>query len=158
MIVGPAFTVKFDSKPLPVFAESQIPSGVQWSDLASPGSIVVIQQPEGQRNAVVGGIHMMRLAAKEVKALVVEGRVRDLRELDDIDLPVSKTINYDSPSNLAHLKLTTAGTFTRYVNSRSRSRVQASCDSVSHYRGRQYSSCRRHHLRRPCRRCCPNPN
>lgn len=95
MIVGPAFTVKFLAENpftiperLPKYSKS-IEPGVQWSDLVKNGSVVVVQQPEGQRCAVVGGIHMARLCAKGARGLVVDGNVRDLRELNRMDLVVS---------------------------------------------------------------------
>ena len=50
---------------------------------------MVIQQPAEQKNACVGGIHMLRLLKLGVKGLVVDGRVRDLSEIRGMDLPVS---------------------------------------------------------------------
>lgn len=95
MVVGPAFTVQFQPKDLsiseacaPEAGIENIKPGTQWSDLAEPRSIVLIQQPEGQRNAAAGGIHMLRLAKKGVKALVVDGRIRDQREVRNLDLLV----------------------------------------------------------------------
>ena len=94
--VGPAFTVQFQPKDdadsasacQPKIASSNIPPGQVWSDMAVPDSMVVIQAPEGQRNAVVGGIHMRRLERLQVNSLVVDGRIRDQRELEKLDLPV----------------------------------------------------------------------
>ena len=99
--VGPAFTVQFQPKDgvgeypkcQPMEASSNIPPGEIWSDMAEPGSIVVVQAPEGQRNAVVGGIHMQRLKMLGVQALVVDGRIRDQRELAELDMPVGSSLH-----------------------------------------------------------------
>lgn len=48
----------------------------------------MVQQPEGQRSAVVGGIHMQNLRRLGVRALVVDGRIRDRREIAGLDMPV----------------------------------------------------------------------
>ena len=73
---------------MPALEASNIPAGSQWSDLAPAHTIVVLQQPLGQMNAAVGGIHMLRMAKKGVVGLVVEGRIRDLGEMQEIGLPV----------------------------------------------------------------------
>ena len=97
--LGPAFTVQFQPKDhsqssLPRIAESNIPPGKIWSDLVSPDSIVVVQQPEGQSNAVVGGIHMERLNQRKAMGLVVDGRIRDLGELAEVPLAVGCFLLY----------------------------------------------------------------
>ncbi|KAK1244585.1 hypothetical protein MKX07_003384 [Trichoderma sp. CBMAI-0711] len=38
-----------------------IPKDVHWADLAEPGTFVVLKQPEGQTNAVCGGIMALRM-------------------------------------------------------------------------------------------------
>lgn len=100
--VGPAFTVAFTAKSPPADSPeakksrpieakmSNIPAGTVWSDLAEPGSVVVVQQPAGQRNAVIGGIHMLRLKQLGVRALVVDGRVRDQREMAEMEFQVGR--------------------------------------------------------------------
>ena len=92
---GPAFTVQFqpsndsaDSPSLPRIDTSNLSQGEIWSDLVEPNSVVVVQQPQGQRNAVVGGIHMERLRQRGVRALIVDGRIRDMDELAEIPLSV----------------------------------------------------------------------
>ena len=92
---GPAFTVQFqpssdsvDRPSLPRIPTSNLSHGEIWSDLVEPFSVVVVQQPEGQRNAVVGGIHMERLRQRVVSTLVVDGRIRDMDELAEIPLSV----------------------------------------------------------------------
>lgn len=94
MAIGRAFTVQFQPKDTSIsfYAEPRqdrnVESGVQWSDLAEDCSVVAIQQPEGQRSAVAGGMHMTRLCTKGVKGLVVGSNIRDQRELASLPLPV----------------------------------------------------------------------
>lgn len=52
------------------------------------GSIVVLEQPDHQSCAVTGGIMATRMKVLGIKAAVVGGRVRDLRELQGLELPV----------------------------------------------------------------------
>lgn len=61
----------------------------QDADPANAGSIIVIEQPEEQYCAVTGGIMATRMKFLGIKAAVVGGRVRDLRELQGTELPVS---------------------------------------------------------------------
>ena len=92
--IGPAFTIQFQPKDdsenssLPRSHLANLAMAGPWSDLVEPNSIVVVQQPEGQKNAVVGGIHMERLRQRGVRALVVDGRIRDMDELAEIPLAV----------------------------------------------------------------------
>jgi len=51
----------------------------------------VIEQPEEQYCAVTGGIMATRMKFLGIKAAVVGGRVRDLRELQGTELPVSSS-------------------------------------------------------------------
>jgi regulator of RNase E activity RraA len=71
-------------------AENTVPKGSHWVDLTEPGSIVVIDQPEDQKCAAVGGIMALRMKARGVAGCVVGGRVRDMAELQDSQLPVSE--------------------------------------------------------------------
>ena len=70
-------------------AENAIPKGSHWVDMTEPGSIVVIDQPEGQKCAAVGGIMAQRMKIRGVAGCVVGGRVRDMAELKESQLPVS---------------------------------------------------------------------
>ena len=94
-LLGPAFTMQFqpregsDARPsLPQAPSSNIEAKTIWSDEALPGSIVVVQQPEGQRNAAIGGIHMLNLSKKGIEAVVVDGRIRDQGEIQELDIEV----------------------------------------------------------------------
>lgn len=66
-----------------------IPQDVHWSDLTVQGTFVVLKQPPGQTNAVCGGIMALRMKVRQVRGVVVAGRVRDLDELRSTGLPVS---------------------------------------------------------------------
>lgn len=58
-------------------------------DLAQSGTFVVESQPEGQRNAVLGGIMALRMKVLGVEGIIVHGRIRDLEELAATGLTVS---------------------------------------------------------------------
>ncbi|KAI8919324.1 RraA-like protein [Powellomyces hirtus] len=84
---GPAHTVEFvsasdtESPRLP----ASIPHHV---DVASAGSVIVIKAPSTTPNAVWGGLMSARAAAIGCQGVVVDGRVRDIREHWEIGLPV----------------------------------------------------------------------
>ncbi|EXJ70986.1 uncharacterized protein A1O5_05979 [Cladophialophora psammophila CBS 110553] len=91
-VVAPACTLKLvsknatpDSTPP---AENAIPKGSHWVDLTEPGTIVVIDQPQGQMCAAVGGIMAQRMKIRGVAGCIVGGRVRDVAELRDTQLPI----------------------------------------------------------------------
>ncbi|CAI7663482.1 unnamed protein product [Penicillium viridicatum] len=103
-IAAPATTFKFlakDASPPQIATENPqkhgFPPGKHWvdyvsefqtSDPSGAGSIVVIEQPENQYCAVTGGIMATRMKALGIKATVVGGRVRDLKELKATGLPI----------------------------------------------------------------------
>ena len=96
-VLAPAFTVLFQAKSPPVTASSDhvpgsnIPTGVQWSDMSDSGSVVVVAQPPDQHCAAVGGVHAQRLAKLGVHGLIVRGRVRDLEEMqNEVSMPVGR--------------------------------------------------------------------
>jgi regulator of RNase E activity RraA len=74
-----------------------IPKDVHWADLAEPGTFVVLKQPEGQTNAVCGGIMALRMKVRQVAGIIVAGRVRDLDELRSTNLPVRAPSNSPLP-------------------------------------------------------------
>ncbi|OJJ49046.1 hypothetical protein ASPZODRAFT_157525 [Penicilliopsis zonata CBS 506.65] len=94
-IIAPATTFKFiprHEEP-PVLATSSpdthgFPAGTHWVDFAQPETVVVLEQPEGQTCAVLGGIMAARMKYLGVRAVVVDGRVRDLAELHATEIPV----------------------------------------------------------------------
>lgn len=94
-VIAPAFTVQFQPKAqcngdvcLPKASSSNLASGAQWSDLTEEGTVVVIQQPEGQKCAVLGGIHAINIDRRKAKGIVVSGRIRDMEELRKLETPV----------------------------------------------------------------------
>ena len=93
-IIGPASTLRLIAKssgtdPLPDSDASAIPSGQHWADLTEEGTIVMIEQPEGQSCAALGGILALRMKSMGAVGCVVGGRVRDLGELKTCGLSVS---------------------------------------------------------------------
>jgi regulator of RNase E activity RraA len=90
--IAPASTVLFAPKEGDTSSPPHvcnIPEGAHWADLAEPGTIVLLKQPGGQRNAVCGGILAQRMKVRGVVAIVAAGRVRDVAELRSTGLPVS---------------------------------------------------------------------
>ena len=93
-IIAPAVTFQFVSKAdaAPEVADPEtngFPPGKHWVDWNQPGTIAVLNQPAGQYCAVLGGIMAARMSFLGVKAVVVNGRVRDLAELSASGLHVS---------------------------------------------------------------------
>ncbi|KAJ8064462.1 hypothetical protein OCU04_006800 [Sclerotinia nivalis] len=89
--VAPVSTVVFapkNSTDLSNYPAANIPSDKHWVDLTVPESIVVITQPEGQNNAVLGGIMALRAQVLGAKGVIVSGRVRDLDELQATGIPI----------------------------------------------------------------------
>ncbi|KAM0247056.1 hypothetical protein ACHAP5_004336 [Fusarium lateritium] len=87
--VAPVSTVLFAPKgqDLPETPKN-ISEGTHWADLTEAGTIVVLQQPDGQKNAVCGGIMAVRMKMRQAKGIVVAGRARDIQELKSTSLPV----------------------------------------------------------------------
>jgi hypothetical protein len=57
--------------------------------MTEEGTVLVIEQPEGQKCAAIGGIMALRMSVRGVAGCVVGGRVRDIDELEKSGLPVS---------------------------------------------------------------------
>lgn len=92
-IIAPAWTAKFIAKndPVPETADTHsFPAGTHWVDWAEPGTVAVIEQPAGQYCAVLGGIMAVRMKTLGVQGAVVNGRVRDLAEINACQLPVCR--------------------------------------------------------------------
>ena len=94
--IAPASTVQFQAKlstsessswPIP---EPNIPEERHWVDLTKPDTVVIVDQPQGQHCAVMGGIMAARMKYLGAKAVIVTGagRVRDMNELNSLALPV----------------------------------------------------------------------
>jgi methionine-rich copper-binding protein CopC len=98
-VIGPASTLKLVAKAsgissLPESDPGAIPKGQHWVDLIDEGTVVVIEQPEGQSCAAIGGIMALRMKTRGAKGCVVGGRVRDLEELNSSRLPVSARLTF----------------------------------------------------------------
>ncbi|KAF8866860.1 RraA-like protein [Acephala macrosclerotiorum] len=89
--IAPASTVVMASKTggdISALPEANVPSGKHWVDLTEPNTIVVMTQPEGQKCAVLGGIMALRMKVLNARGVVVNGRVRDIVELESTRLPI----------------------------------------------------------------------
>jgi regulator of RNase E activity RraA len=86
----PKATKSFPSPttPAPDLVESNLTDSRPYADLTEKDTIVVISQPAGQSCAVTGGIMAARVKNMGAKGLVVDGRVRDIVALNDIQLPI----------------------------------------------------------------------
>jgi regulator of RNase E activity RraA len=88
-VIAPVSTILFVPKgEAPDSPSGNIPAGAHWADLSQPGTVVVMRQPPGQKNAVCGGIMALRMKMLDVKGIVTAGRIRDLEELRATSLPV----------------------------------------------------------------------
>lgn len=94
--VAPASTVYFISKSDTIenHPQGNIPEGQHWVDLTVPGTFVIEQQPEGQNNAVLGGIMARRMKKLHAAGIVVNGRIRDVREMREIGVTVGVSIPF----------------------------------------------------------------
>jgi len=73
------------SKDLP---ESNTQDLGPYADYTTPNTIVLISQPPNQTCAVVGGIMAARMKNLGARAIIVDGRVRDLVALADTEMPI----------------------------------------------------------------------
>ncbi|KAL2819534.1 hypothetical protein BJX63DRAFT_418871 [Aspergillus granulosus] len=93
-VIAPASTIKFIPKDSPSPSPDQhspsttFPPATHWVDNTEPDTIVVIEQPAGQHCAVVGGIMALRMKYLGIRGVVVNGRIRDLAEIQGCSLPV----------------------------------------------------------------------
>lgn len=118
--IAAASTVLFVPKGNTSQAESLPPSNISqdthWADITPPGTVVVIQQPDGQKNAVCGGIMALRMKVREARGIVVAGRARDIDELKSTGLPVrcqSRTMSFLPLVINLHFPPTVCGRLTR---------------------------------------------
>jgi regulator of RNase E activity RraA len=97
--IAPASTVLFVEKnsKTPPLEEANIPPDKHYVDLTTPETVVMISQPRGLTNAVLGSIMAVRMRVLGAKGVVVDGRVRDLEELGAVGLSVCYRYSYSSP-------------------------------------------------------------
>jgi len=89
-LVAPVHTVRYERKAHapphadPDAAETtkfvpNIPKGTNWTDRPDPGSVVLVQAPEGPLSvALIGDIMVTRLKLRGIRGVVVDGRIRDV--------------------------------------------------------------------------------
>lgn len=94
LTIAPVSTVLFAPKGQELAEPSNIPKDAHWADLTKPGTIVLLKQPDGQKNAVCGGVMAARMKVCQAKGIVVAGRARDIEELKRTGLPVSTIPSY----------------------------------------------------------------
>lgn len=84
-IVGEAVTVKMvDAK------DSSAPSPPKhFADAAEPGKIMYIQQPKDLNSACFGGLMATRAKKIGAEGVIIDGRFRDVQEIQKLGLPVS---------------------------------------------------------------------
>ncbi|KAF2733464.1 DlpA domain-containing protein [Polyplosphaeria fusca] len=67
---------------------SNVQPGTPFADYTEADTIVVISQPEGQTCAVVGGIMAARMKILGAQGIIVDGQVRDLVALNELEIPI----------------------------------------------------------------------
>lgn len=84
-LVAPLHTVRYERKAdisphsETTNFESNIPKGTNWTDRPDPGTVVLVQAPEGPLSvALIGDIMVTRLKLRGVRGVVVDGRIRDV--------------------------------------------------------------------------------
>ncbi|OAA60304.1 Ribonuclease E inhibitor RraA/Dimethylmenaquinone methyltransferase [Niveomyces insectorum RCEF 264] len=83
-IIGPAMTVKM----VRVADPSTAKPPKHFADSVSSGEIMYIQQPKGLHSACFGGLMATRLSRLDAAGVVIDGRFRDIREIQQIGLPM----------------------------------------------------------------------
>jgi regulator of RNase E activity RraA len=92
--IAPASTlllVPKNAADLSIYPTANIPQGKHWVDLTQPETVVVISQPKGQICAAIGGIMALRMKMLNAVGVVSYGRVRDVEELRETELPVRRS-------------------------------------------------------------------
>lgn len=79
----PACSTAEDAEALTV--PCNIPTGAVYSDLITPGTIVLLSQPRGSSTATMGSVHAVRMAQRHAAGVLVDGRVRDVGALRRVD-------------------------------------------------------------------------
>ncbi len=89
-LVGRASTVLFTDYDQDPGSRGQenVQINKEWVDSVEEDTVVIMSQPEGQQNAILGGIKAVRLAQRNIRGVVVHGRVRDIEELGKSGLTV----------------------------------------------------------------------
>lgn len=94
--IGEAVTVKMvDAKDTSAPKTSQ-----HFADSAEPDKIMYIQQPKDMYSACFGGLMGTRLKKIGAAGVVIDGRFRDIEEIQGLGLPVSDYSFSEDPSRL----------------------------------------------------------
>jgi regulator of RNase E activity RraA len=83
----PAYTVEF----VPATDTVSTRPSVHHVDSCPKGSVIVIKTPAHLPNAVWGGLMSARASFLGAQGVVVEGRIRDVQEIQEMGLPVFST-------------------------------------------------------------------
>ncbi|KAK2589524.1 hypothetical protein QQS21_012799 [Conoideocrella luteorostrata] len=87
--IAPVSTILFAAKgETPSDPAPNVPKDTHWADVTKAGTFVVMKQPPGQTNAICGGIMALRMKIRGVEGIIVAGRVRDVEELRDTNMPI----------------------------------------------------------------------
>ena len=62
--------------------------GVVVDEIAQPGDIIVIEASQITNASTLGGLQALRASVRGIAGLVVNGYIRDAREISKLDLPV----------------------------------------------------------------------
>lgn len=83
-VIGKATTVKMAHAD-----DSSAPSPPRhFTDSAEPGKIMYIQQPKDLYSACFGGLMATRLKMLSAAGVVIDGRFRDIQEIQELNLPM----------------------------------------------------------------------
>jgi hypothetical protein len=63
-------------------------------DYNEAGSIMYIQQPKGLPSACWGGLMSTRAQFLRAEGVIIDGRMRDIREHDELNFPVSRQLDH----------------------------------------------------------------
>ena len=100
IIIGPAFTVLMVSTSAPTPSADEIQPNLSndshFADLTPSGSVVVVQAPISYA-AAIGGHIGARMKIRGAKSVIVSGRVRDVHDLSQLELPVCPIRSWCGP-------------------------------------------------------------
>ncbi|KAI8873369.1 RraA-like protein [Ramicandelaber brevisporus] len=85
-LYGPAHTVRL--VPFSDSTASKVPAGTNFMDTVTKDCVVVVSAPDGVENAVMGGLLAQRGLHLGFAGALVDGRIRDVAELDQLDVTI----------------------------------------------------------------------
>ncbi|KAF3021116.1 hypothetical protein E8E14_013497 [Neopestalotiopsis sp. 37M] len=106
-IVGPAFTVRYEylkNDPSTATKATKKKEQSHFVDVAPVGSIILVSTPSTMANACWGGLAAQRAQIRGVAGVVVDGQVRDLDEMRELQYPVfARNISPGPPHEVAYV-------------------------------------------------------